>query len=250
MKALRVKCDNLENGCPWVNELHCLEQHLQVCEYTLVPCKYADVGCTKKLMRKDLEQHEKDDLHSNVAMRDLLPLNKKIKLVEDKLNVQEQQLIRTNAAQSNGKFTFKVTGYSQHDYRFYSQPFYSKPKGYKMCIRVWKCESKLHVLPHLMKGDNDDSLTWSFTGTVTFELLNQLEDKNHHTYTSPLPADSARVVEGEREMSGWRVKPIPHTTLDYNSDNNCQYLKDDTLIFRVSVQVPDYKPWLECTIQN
>ena len=36
------------------------------------------------------------------------------------------------------------------------------------------------VFAHLMKGDNDDYLTWPFTGTVTFELLDQLESKNHH----------------------------------------------------------------------
>ena len=26
-----------------------------------------------------------------------------------------------------------------------------------------------------------------------------------------------------------------------------QYLKDDSLYFRVTVSVPDHKPWLECT---
>ena len=32
------------------------------------------------------------------------------------------------------------------------------------------------VFACLMKGDNDDSLFWPFTGTVTIELLNQLEE--------------------------------------------------------------------------
>ena len=47
-----------------------------------------------------------------------------------------------------------------------------------------------------MKGDSDDSLTWPFTGKVTFELLNQLEDNNHHKMT-------ARFVD--YEMIGDRV---------------------------------------------
>ncbi len=101
-----------------------------------------------------------------------------------------------------------------------------------------------------MKGDNDDSLSWPFTGTVTIELLNQLEDKNHHKKTTTFPADreaSQRVVDGERG-TGRGHKHIFHRDLHYNADNNTQYLKDDTLVFRVSVQVPDYKPWLEPTV--
>ena len=39
-----------------------------------------------------------------------------------------------------------------------------------------------HVSVHvpILKSDNDDNLKWPFIGTVRFELLNQLEDKNHH----------------------------------------------------------------------
>ena len=47
------------------------------------------------------------------------------------------------------------------------------------------------VFVYLMKGDNDDSLTWPFTGTVTFELLNQMVDKNHHKKTVTLQAGNA-----------------------------------------------------------
>ena len=34
-------------------------------------------------------------------------------------------------------------------------------------------------------------------------------------------------------------------SLGYQPDNKCQYLKDDTLVFRVSTEASDYKPWLE-----
>ena len=58
-----------------------------------------------------------------------------------------------------------------------------------MCIRVdangWSSGNGTHisVFAYLMKGDNDDSLTWPFTGSITFELLNQLEDNNHEAIT-------------------------------------------------------------------
>ena len=157
--------------------------------------------------------------------------------------------------------TFRLTNYQKHKKdgdQFYSPPFYTSLTGYKMCICVYANGegtgkgTHVSVFAHLMKGDNDDSLTWPFTGSVNFELLNQLEDKNHHTYTlGPFPADSEaskRVVEGERGIGRGYAQFFSYNELDYNSDNNCQYLKDDTLIFRVSVQVPDYKPWLECTV--
>ena len=53
-----------------------------------------------------------------------------------------------------------------------------------MCLEVYAngiADGKgthVSVVACLMKGDNDDSLSWPFTGSVTFELLNQLEDKN------------------------------------------------------------------------
>ena len=100
----------------------------------------------------------------------------------------------------------------------------------------------------LMKGDNDDSLTWPFTGKVKFELLNQLEDKNHYERTIEFPAEhmaSQRVMDSKRGTGyGW-PQFIPPNDLDYNADTNCQYLKKDCLVFRVSVKVPDQKPWLD-----
>ena len=143
-------------------------------------------------------------------------------------------------------YSFRLTNYQKHkkdDDEFYSPPFYTpRPTGYKICIEVdangWDSGKGTHVsvYAYLMnRGDNDDSLTWPFTGFIRVELRNQLEDKNHHAYTiGPFPAfseASTSVVEGERG-TGWGTPQfIPHTELDYNPDRNCQYLKDDTLIF-------------------
>ncbi len=108
------------------------------------------------------------------------------------------------------------------------------------------------VFAYLMKGDHDDTLTWPFTGSVTFELLNQLEDKNHHKQSITFEIDddvSQRLVDDESREQGWGLNEfISHTALNYNASTNTQYLKDDTLVFRVSVSVPNHKPWLECNI--
>ena len=31
------------------------------CEYTIVSCKYSNIGCTEKMKRKDMKDHEEDD---------------------------------------------------------------------------------------------------------------------------------------------------------------------------------------------
>ena len=271
----QVRCPN-SSSCLNVIARCNIATHRSTCQYENVPCKYAEVGCKEKPLRKDLNTHEEDDqLHLRITTETVLELNKKMKSLKAKLSslgtetviVQERkittlELNKKIASLENKKlFTFKVTNYKkkkQINNNFFSPSFYTSPDGYRMCIRVDANGNgggegtHVSVFACLMKGDNDDSLTWPFTGSVTFELLNQLEDKNHHTRnTGPFPADneqaSGRVVKGERGIGGGTTKFIPHTTLDYNSDKNCQYLKDDTLIFRVSVQVPDYKPWLECT---
>ena len=101
-----------------------------------------------------------------------------------------------------------------------------------------------------MKGRNDDNLPWPFTGKVTITLLNQEEDENHHTRTMSFPPDSddisGRVVDGERACSGYGFSTfISHSQLD------AQYLKNDSLYFRIEVTPPKPpKPWLTCTVQD
>ncbi len=143
-----------------------------------------------------------------------------------------------------------------NDAHFLSRHVCTSESGYKMCIKVdanGYGEAKgthVSVFSHLMKGDNDDSLSWPFTGRVTIELLNQLEDDNHLKVTLTYLAVSGvsqRVVDDDIGGGWGRPKFISHTDLDYNASKNTQYLKDNALIFRVSAEAPDYKPWLECT---
>ena len=245
-----VQCPN--ERCPISK---CIRQelatHRSTCPYERVPCKYAEVGCKEKPLRKDLTTHEEDDrVHLRVTIDTVLGQGRTITALEARLSSLEREI---------SPFTFRLTNYQKHKKdgdEIYSPPFYTSLTGYKMCIRVdangFGVGKGTHVsvFAFLMKGDNDDSLTWPFTGTVTIELRNQLEDKNHHTYTMPpFPADkehvSGRVVEGERG-TGWGTPEfIPHAELGLNSGRNFQYLKEDTLIFRASVQAPPAQPRLD-----
>jgi TNF receptor-associated factor 4 len=103
----------------------------------------------------------------------------------------------------------------------------------------------------MMSGEYDDILEWPFHGEVTIELLNQLEDENHHKkvvlFNESTSQQSKSRVIGQECATNGRGYPqfISHSQLDVNPSLNCQYLKDDTLYFRVSVEVTsNTKPWL------
>ena len=130
-----------------------------------------------------------------------------------------------------------------------SPPFYTHPKGYKMCLQV-KANgtfdigtsnafgTHVSVFATLMRGEHDQHLQWPLTGEVIIELLNWREDKGHHSMTLPITSDSGFVrVTGLQEYGrsrGWH-KFISHSALSCNSTTNTEYLRDDCLQLRVSV---------------
>ena len=232
---LKVSCPNSE--CK-ISVLRCnLSKHRSKCPFEEVPCKYAGIGCEEELPRKDLEQHEKDDtFHLHLAIE----------------TINEQQVKKRSC-------TFNMPEFSQHKSskrNWLSPPFYTQPGGYKMCIRVDangcgnSAGTHVSVYAYLMKGRNDDNLPWPFSGEVIITLLNQLEDKNHHTDTVAFPHASdasRRVVTSDVASNGYGwPKFISHDKL---AAKNYQYLKDDCLFFRIEVQAAKpVKPWLTCTV--
>ena len=248
-----VQCSN--HDCDAIIFRCDVSTHSLTCDYEPVFCKYAEVGCEERPLRKDLKKHEDDaELHFPIVTEAVLTLKQKATK-----QTKEMAALKSMLSKRTSLFTFKTVNFGQYkskDKSFFSQPFYTFRKGYNMCMEVkangmhYAKGTHVSVFACLMKGDNDDSLTWPFTGTVTVELLNQLEDRNHHKCSFNFLATdrfSQRVVDGETRR-GWGISPfIPHTKLDHQPDKNCQYLKDDTLVFRVSAEAPNYKPWLEPT---
>ena len=265
-----MKCPKRQYLCPYCNEAGCYDErtttHLKVCQkvkiqcpkcslkifwnnltshsltctHEPVRCKYYNIGCMERPLRKDAERHEEDaQLHLAIATDKVLRLT----------NILLKNVIIFKLTSFKNRKSSKETFYSPH--------FFTSRSGYKLCLGVIASGfgsgegTHITVAAYLMKGDNDDSLTWPFTGTVTVELLNQLEDKNHHKVTIKFPADieaSKRVVNGERATNGYGVpKFISHTRFYFKSEIKCRYLKDDMLVFQTSAEAPDYKPWLECT---
>ena len=243
---VKIPCPN--DGCDKEIERRDISQHRQKCLYEEVSCKYTNIGCKKMFCRKDLEKHHNDSQqHLQLAIDTVNQQEATIKTLEDKA-----------AQQLATPINFKITNFNKlktSNEMVYSPGFYTSHGGYKMCVRVdangWGDGEGTHVsvAAYLMRGENDDYLPWTFTGTVTVELLNQLQDDNHQYTKTTFPPDnkaSQRVMNEDRALCGYgRPCYIRHSKLGYDAAKNCQYLKDDCLYFRFKVDARSTpKPWL------
>ena len=138
-----------------------------------------------------------------------------------------------------------MTEFEQHKkdgIHWHSPSFYTNSKGYRMCLHVDTSGHATGIRSHislytcLMRGRFDSQLKWPFRGAITIQLVNQLEDKEHHTicnlYDDTTPdCCAAQVTVGELAVGrGWH-QFISHSELGLNEAKKFQYLKDNSLIF-------------------
>ena len=250
------------NGCGAAPSRRGFNQHLEECPEQLVQCKFSILGCDAVLPRKSMESHVAASAEHSIEF--LLQHMMKMTVLFNQLctksrvpNPLEQKTWLTNKILQKepvSPWVIKMEKFQErkmNDEVWYSDPVYSHFGGYKTRLFVDANGHDLvkgthvSVFFNLMKGDNDNNLKWPFKGTIKVSLLNQLEDGQHHTAEVWSPNDdvpedaSGRVTE--RAAAGlWGAhKFIPHEDLSYSGIKNCQYLKDDTLFFRVDLFEPN-----------
>ena len=220
-----------------------------IMKLSMLSHKHDSLSMTNELLKIKLATlSEKHDLLSN--QHEVQSMQHKILCNSVSLHKEQyKELTRKE------KFVYKVPKYASKKERneiFFSTPIYTHPSGYKMCIRidVNGCgdgiDTHVSVFTKILAGSYDNQLHWPFLGTVTYELLNQLEDGNHHSKDTTFIASNDMRVG----MSRGYLMFLPHSSLGHNPATNTQYLVDDTLYFRVSVRVDNHKPWLVCTDSN
>ena len=274
IKVTRVHftvCEEFRLNCPAkcgkLQSRKNMAEHLTVCTEELISCKYAPIGCNEVIKRKDLQTHlrDKKDHHLEKAMdmvvQHSMLLSEILTTGRDKCDSSHlpvpcrRWLQNTPTCYPCPPRVIKIEGFQEKEKKnkeWFSDPVYSHFGGYKMCLSVvanGHDEVKgthVSVFAYLMRGDNDDNLKWTFKGTIKVSLLNQLEDGQHHTkqvWSSgwDIPKNTCkRVTEGKRGKEGWGQRQfIHHQDLSYFGDQNCQYLKDDTLFFRVDCFEPN-----------
>ena len=195
------------------------------------------LGCDTSMKRKYIKSHEskEDQHHLHLALNKLISL--------------EDVTCERMEVERSGGFTFKLSDFSKRKDEFVSPSFYTSPSGYHMNIEVYAggCGiakgTHISVFVCVVEGKYDAELNWPFVGDITVTVLNQLENKNHYSNEICMFDEDNSVVG-----SIWGFDEfIPLSTLDNDPIKKTHYLKDDTLYFRVKVDVKDRKPWLECT---
>ena len=259
-----MTCDNhtfqCPNGCGAAPSRRGLDQHLEECPEQLVHCKFSMLGCDSVLPRKAMEHHiaTSAEHSTEFLLQHVMKLTDLVSQLCAKGGVwnplEQKTWLRNMFLRKEPPLIVKMTGFQEkkkYDEVWYCDPVYSQFGGYKMCLRVDANGSgngegtHVSVYAYLMRGDNDDNLKWPFKGTIKVSLLNQLEDGQHRTMDVWSPSHTVgkiatgRVTERERAVKGWgQPKFIHQKDLSYSGDKNCQYLKDDTLFFRVDCFEP------------
>ena len=92
-------CPKVEIPCPNIGCIvsvpRCdLSKHQSKCQSEKVPCKYAEIGCKKVSLCKDLEQPEKDDaiLHLHLAIETVNKQQKKMNKLEEEIKKQQEEM--------------------------------------------------------------------------------------------------------------------------------------------------------------
>lgn len=165
-------------------------------------------------------------------------------------------LRKNNAAMGNIRtppLAYSVVGFKErmkNDDTLITDPFYTHPSGYKMCLVIHfngYGEGKgthISVFVKILLGEFDEILEWPFSGRIVIQLLNQRKDKLHHTRTLHLETGDClpqrqrpdpRTYASHKDRQSWGYnKFISHVELPAKGMfADCEYLKSDSLTFRV-----------------
>ena len=148
------------------------------------------------------------------------------------------------STQSGAQFTISECALrKQFNNRYYSPPFTTSPQGYKLCIVVYANGfgigegSHLSIYACVMKGQQDDHLQWPFTGTITIELLNWLEDEEHRKKNLEIDKNRqlVKVTKGEYgNCCGY-----PTFIFQSSLASSTKYLYNDCIRVRVIAKASD-----------
>jgi hypothetical protein len=137
-----------------------------------------------------------------------------------------------------------MTNFEQHKKdgdKWYSPPFYTHTKGYKMCLLVYAggngggVNTHVSVFLLLMKGEYDDQLKWPLGDIFTIQLLSQDGEEGQCLKIVVSNIDGySRVVDGERSRAQLQTGKgqqlfIAHTELIP------KYLQNNRLKFYIEV---------------
>ena len=239
---LDVYCSKRVDGCKWKGQLRDLERHIkEKCLFRPQPCQY---GCGQLFPRSGLTVHETDHCPRR-------PLEVKFEHFQREVMAQfakyEYKLAQMKAQLFCPPCKLTMSSYFKHKNKrdeWFSPPFYSRPGGYKLCLKVNTngdrdgAGSHISVYVYLMRGENDDGLVWPFQATIEIQLVNK---KKHYKCRSLKFDEKAaargladRVTDEDTRDLGWGFSQfVSHRRVERINDHS-QYLVDDSLEFIIA----------------
>ena len=225
--------------------------HLQqTCPMEFVECEYQILGCSELVRRMAIDGHLADDkYHLKMAMKAQATMfsclqtafktsfknNPDVSLLPLPFRPWLQN---TPTCCPLPPWVCKIGEFQERmdTGKLYYTTVYSHFGGYKWSLLMGASGFKDlddHVVVYvsMVEGDNDNNLKWPFKGTIKVSLLNQLEDGQHLTKEVWSPD-----MQGGRRPAhegGAYLRFVSHRDLSYCGERNQQFLKSNTLFFRV-----------------
>ena len=238
------------NECGVTTKFKDLSKHLaEDCPLEVINCSFSFAGCEAKLPRKDLPAHIGNSLAVHMSLQ---AINHQRQLSRLETHIQELKAENLMLKEELKKLSTHVhiipvqfvmndfADYKENEELWISQPFYTHPRGYKMCLNVDAAGdgegegSHVSVFIELMRGEFDSELNWPFQGSITVTLLDQeggqhMAETDCFTCDSSLPNECVCQVVGQEKNLGWGARTfIAHKDLYPN------YNKNDSLYFKIS----------------
>ena len=246
------KCQRYPEVCPnrcsdEVIERRFLQNHLdEKCKIQETKCDFSHAGCQAKMKRQEIQDHleAKKDEHLKMVSAKCKNLESELsdlKLAFTKIATKPVFIPPPDIIMNN------FDKLKKDDTSWCGPPFHTHVGGYKLGLEFNANgvgsgkDSHVSVYIYMMKGEFDDHLKWPFRGEITVQLVNQKEG-GENIERKPLELTDydacvdnfQRVTEDDIASKGWGFsKFIAHTDL-YNPDEGKEYLKNDTLIFKVT----------------
>lgn len=227
-----------------------LASHLEQCPLREVECEYHYAGCKAKIEARNLKEHMQTAVEEHLHL--VAGYSQALHTKVDALQLQFQKFLKRDLRTVCVPVPqFSMSGFHHKKKRnciWYSPPFYTHSNGYKLCLRVYangngRCEgTHLSVFLNIMAGEFDALLRWPFRGELKVQLLNQKDEEYAQYYQRVIKQlnlsiqDKAfhRVTRGDRADRAWGFANfIVHENL-YNPRDGKEFLKNDTLTFRVT----------------
>ena len=226
--------------------------------------RYVDEAIKKQLpifaaefLKKALKDEISKEMNQLGEIQEAITDLKELKTESQKLRTELEEL-RLSYAEDQKRIdilkthfsiipiTFTLDGYkSRHlrrDMGWTSPPFYTHPRGYRMCLLIdiggpggQPKGTYMSVYLNLTRGEYDGFLKWPFRGSVTVSMLSSKEEKAHHIeiikYHDSTPiATSGRVFTDEKMSKPWgKGKFIKHVDLEPGG-----FVVNDKLQFEIS----------------